>query len=117
MPKPKGSCRSKYNGVNIFQRNCRPVFHDQKPLRDRNVPHHAGHGDIRPTGLPVIGNKVFDGHFWAFRQTGDERGKTAVQFCGLLRVQFAPFGGLPGSFPYCRLVARQRCKRRELCGF
>ena len=30
---------------------------------------------------------------------GDERGKSAVQFFGLLRGEFAPFGGQPGSFP------------------
>ena len=77
------------------------------------MPHPAGYGDIRATGLPVIGNEVFDGRLRTVRQTGDERGEAAVQFFGLLRVQFAPFDCQPGSFPYCRLVARQRGKRRE----
>ena len=47
---------------------------------------------------------------------GDERGKSAVQIFGLLRGEFAPFGGQPGSFPYRRLVARQRGKWREQRG-
>ena len=80
------------------------------------VPHPTRDGYIRATGLPFIGNEVFDGRLRAVRQMGDERGEAAVQFFGFLRVQFAPFGGQPGSFPYRRLVARQRGKRRELCG-
>ncbi len=110
MRKIKGLCHSKYNGDNIFHRNLRPV-HDQCHFRNGNVPHPTGHGHIRPTGLPVIRDKVFDGHFRTVFQPGGKIGETAVQFCGLLRVQFAPFSGLPGSFPYCRLVARQRGKR------
>ena len=85
-------------------------------LRNGNVPHPARDGHIRTTGFPVIGDKVFDGYFRAVRQPGGKIGETAVQFCGLLRGEFAPFGGQPGSFPYRRLVARQRGKRRELCG-
>ena len=115
-PRHDEECRLKYNGVNIFHRNLRPV-HDQCHFRNGNVPHPTGHGHIRPTGLPVIRDKVFDGHFRTVFQPGGKIDETAVQLCGLLRVQFAPFGGLPGSFPYCRLVARQRGKRRELCGF
>ena len=44
------------------------------------------------------------------------QGKAVVPFFALLRVQFAPFGGQPVRFPYRRLAARQRGKRRELCG-
>lgn len=98
MPKTQGLCHSKYNGDNIFHRNLRPV-HDQCHFRNGNVPHPTGHGHIRPTGLPVIRDKVFDGHFRTLRQTGDERDKTAIQFFGLLRVQFAPFDAQPGCFP------------------
>ena len=100
----------------IIQRDNRPVLHDQSLLRNGDVPHPARDSHIRAASLPVIGNEVFDGCLRAVRQTGDERGKAAVQFFGLLRVQFAPFGGLPGSFPYRRLVTRQRGKRRKLCG-
>lgn len=42
--------------------------------------------------------------------------KNVIFFFDLLRVQFASFGGQPGSFPYSRLAARQCGKRRELCG-
>ena len=80
------------------------------------MPHPPRDGNIRTARFPVIGNEIFDGRLRAIRQIGDERGKTAVQFFGLLRVQFAPFGGQPGGFPYRRFVARQRGKRRELCG-
>ena len=68
------------------------------------MPHSTRDGHIRATGFPVIGNEVFDGHFRVVRQMGDECGKAMVQFFGLLRVQFASFGGPSGSFPY-RLVA------------
>ena len=63
------------------------------------MPHPARDGHIRTTGFPVIGDKVFDGYFRAVRQPGGKIGETAVQFCGLLRVQFAPFGGQLGSSP------------------
>ena len=52
--------------------------------------HPARDGHIRATGLPVIGNEVFDGRFRAVRQMGDERGKSAVKFFGLLRGRFFP---------------------------
>ena len=84
---------------NIIHRNLRPVLHDQRLLRNGNVPHPARDGHIRTTGFPVIGDKVFDGYLRAVRQPGGKFGETAVQFCGLLRVQFAPFGGQPGCFP------------------
>ena len=71
--------RLKYNGVNIFQRNLRPVFHDQKPLRDGNVPHHAGDGHIRAARLPLVRDKVFDGHLRTVFQPGGKIGETAVQ--------------------------------------
>ena len=80
------------------------------------MPHPVRDSDIRAAGFPVIGNEVFDGHFRTVFQPDGKIGKTAVQFFGLLRVQFAPFGGQPGSFPYRRFVARQCGKRRELCG-
>ena len=88
------------------------ILHDQNPFSDGNVPHYAGHGHIRAARLPLVRDKVFDGHLRTVFQPGGKIGETAVQFFGLLRVQFAPFGGQPGSFPYCRLVARQRGKRR-----
>ena len=87
----------------IIQRDDRPVLHYQRLFRDGNVPYPAGHGHIRAASLPVIGNEVFDGHFRTLRQPGGKFGETAVQFFGLLRVQFAPFGGQPGSSPYCRI--------------
>lgn len=72
------------------------------------MPHPVRDRHIRATGFPVIGNEVFDGHFRMVRQTGGKIGETAVQFFGLLRVQFASFGGLPGSFPYRRLGSRNQ---------
>ena len=93
------SCRKSPSCTFQSQRDNRPVFHDQHLLRNGNVPHPARDGHIRATGLPVIGNEVFDGHFRMVRQTGGKFGETAVQFFGLLRGKFAPFGGLPGSFP------------------
>ena len=63
------------------------------------MPHPARDGYIRAASLPVIGNEIFDGRLRAVRQTGDERGKAAVQFFGLLRVQFASFDSQPGSSP------------------
>ena len=71
---------------NIIHRNLRPVLHDQRLLRNGNVPHPARDSHIRAASLPVIGNELFDGRLRAVRQTGDERGKAAVQFFGLLRV-------------------------------
>ena len=56
------------------------------------------------------------GHFRTVFQAGGKISETAVQFFGLLRGKFAPFGGQPGSFPYRRLVARQRGKRCEQGG-
>ena len=47
------------------------------------MPHPARDGYIRATGLPVIGNEVFDGRFRAVRQMGDERGKAAILFFGI----------------------------------
>ena len=78
-PRHVEECRLKYNGVNIFQRNLRPVFHDQKPLRDGNVPHHAGDGHIRAARLPLVRDKVFDGHLRTVFQPGGKIGETAVQ--------------------------------------
>ena len=100
----------------IIQWDDRSILHDQSPLRNGDVPHPASDGHVRATGLPVVRDEIFDGHFRAVRQMGDERGKAAVQFFGLLHVQFAFPDCQPGSFPYRRLVARQRRKRRELCG-
>ena len=84
----------------IIQWDDRSILHDQSPLRNGDVPHPASDGHVRATGLPVVRDEIFDGHFRAVRQMGDERGKAAVQFFGLLRVQFALFGGQLGSFPY-----------------
>ena len=89
------SARQRNNGI---QRDNRPVLHDQNFLRNGDVPHPACHGHIRAASLPLVRDKVFDGRLRMLRQTGDERGETAVQFFGLLRVQFAPFGGQPGCF-------------------
>ena len=105
------------NRGNILKTDDRPVLHDQRLLRNGNMPHPPRDGNIRTARFPVIGNEIFDGRLRAIRQIGDERGKTAVQFFGLLRVQFAPFGGQPGGFPYRRFVARQRGKRRKLCAW
>ena len=80
------------NRGNILKTDDRPVLHDQRLLRNGNMPHPVRDRHIRATGFPVIGNEVFDGHFRMVRQTGGKIGETAVQFFGLLRVQFAPFG-------------------------
>ena len=87
------------NRGNILKTDDRPVLHDQRLLRNGNMPHPPRDGNIRTARFPVIGNEIFDGRLRAIRQIGDERGKTAVQFFGLLRVQFAPFGGQPGGSP------------------
>ena len=100
----------------VIDRDDIAVYQRDDPLGNGDVPHHVGYGDIRTSGFPLVRDKVLDGHFRPVFQPGGKIGETAVQFCGILRVQFAPFGGLPGSFPYRRLVARQRGKRRKLCG-
>ena len=91
------SCRKSPSCTFQSRQNDRPVLHDQRLLRNGNAPYPARDGHIRATGFPVIGNEVFDGHFRTVFLPGDERGKAAVQFFGLLRGQFAPFGGQPGS--------------------
>ena len=45
-PRHVEECRLKYNGVNIFQRNLRPVLHDQGLLRNGDVPHPFGDGEL-----------------------------------------------------------------------
>ena len=77
--KNKGLYHSKYNGDNIFQRDCRPVFHDQKPLRDRNVPHPAGDGDIRAASLPLVRDKV---------AVGSDSSRVRIIPCPLLQLVF-----------------------------
>lgn len=103
-------------GENIIQRDDRPVLHDQSPLRNGDMPNPAGDGHIRATGFPVIGNEVFDGHFRMVRQTGGKFGRDGGS---VLRPPAGPvraFRRSAGQFPCRRLVARQRGKRRELCG-
>ena len=80
------------------------------------MPNPAGDGHIRATGFPVIGNEVFDGHFRMVRQTGGKFGRDGGS---VLRPPAGPvraFRRSAGQFPCRRLVARQRGKRRDLCG-
>jgi len=44
---------------NIIERDLRPVFHDQRFLRNGNVPHPARDGHIRTTGFLVSRGGVF----------------------------------------------------------
>ena len=67
------------NRGNILKTDDRPVLHDQRLLRNGNMPHPPRDGNIRTARFPVIGNEIFDGRLRAIRQIGDERGKTAVQ--------------------------------------
>ena len=91
----------------IIQWDDRPVLHEQCPLRKGDVPYPTRDGHIRATGLPVVWDEIFDGHFRSSRKMCDEHRKAAVQIFGLLRVQLASFGSPPVSFP---------CHQREDTG-
>ena len=54
-------------------------FPKEKDLRNDRFHRHAGHGDIRAAGLPLIRDKVFDGRFRPIFQPGGKIGKATVQ--------------------------------------
>lgn len=49
------------DGCNIIHRNLRPVFHDQSPLLNGDVPHSARDGHIRAASLLRVKLATFGG--------------------------------------------------------
>ena len=54
-------------------RHTRPVLHDQRLLRNGNVPHPARDGHIRTTGLPLVRDEVAVGSDSGRRLCFDEK--------------------------------------------
>lgn len=50
--------RKSRNRGNVLKGDVYPVLHDQNFLRNGDVPHPAGHGHIRASGLPLVRDKV-----------------------------------------------------------
>lgn len=106
------------NRGNILKTDDRPVLHDQRLLRNGNMPHPPRDGNIRTARFPVIGNEIFDGRLRAIRQIGDERGKTGGS---VLRPPARPvraFRRSAGRFPLPPLrspSARQTAQTVQPC--